>query len=139
MLCGLLRDSTCRLCSTFTPQHQVMWPRYPVICHSRNQKKERRRNLKIFEGSERRGEQGTEVKFKRKNNFIVLYKSPSARRAELCFPVCVFAADGRAGGSAREREWPGNSRGGAISSKQVAGCPSFSRRTRVSDAPTTQF
>lgn len=31
-----------------------------------------------------------------------LYKSPSARRAELCFPVCVFAADGRAGGEKRQ-------------------------------------
>lgn len=48
--------------------------------------------------------------------------------------VCVFAADGCAEGSAREREWPGNSHRGAISSKQVAGCPSFSQQTNVSDA-----
>lgn len=44
---------------------------------------------------------------------------------------CVFAADGCVKRSTRECECPGNSHS-AISSKQVATCPSFSQRNNAS-------
>lgn len=51
---------------------------------------------------------------------------------------CVFATDGSVDGSGREHKWPGNSYDGAISSKQVAGCPFFKpadQRLRRSNNP----
>lgn len=51
--------------------------------------------------------------------------------AQLWFQVCVFAADGCVKGSARECECPGKNHS-AISSKQVAACPSFSQRNNAS-------
>lgn len=50
---------------------------------------------------------------------------------QLWFQVCVFAADGCVKGSTRECECPGNSHS-AISSKQVAACPSFSQQNNTS-------
>lgn len=78
-----------------------MWPRYPVICHSRNKtKKKKKKEEEILKSlkDQRDVENGEQKENLSGKNY--LYKFPSARRAELCFPVCVFAADGRAGGEA---------------------------------------